>query len=668
MHRQERHARVPLHVVRVAPQGGAVEEPLQAPARLLLVVLGGGADQRVHVLLAVLVVSRVRPLEVLAEPDRVEQGADERDDRRSRAGLRGRFMKVEAALLRLRAGPLPAPVRGALRARAVLAEPGPGAQHRERVEELLEGGPRPPREQAPVDRFARRSRQGESLGGGEGGELVPRGLADPAHRGVHGAGEGDVVVGGEEEAQVGQEVLDLLPLVEAERADDPVADTGPDHRLLDQAGLVVRPVENRDLARGEGLGQRGDDPDHGLGLVPVVARPVIVDGRAFLVLGPELRRVLAGVLLDDPAGRPQDRPGRAVVPLQLDDAGVGVVLLEFEDVPDVGAAEAVDRLVRVPDAADVAVHRRERADQAVLGVVRVLVLVHEQVPAAARVAGADLGVLLEQGERLEDQVVEVETARLPEALLVLLVAHRDHARVGQDRLGRELLRRQRAVLRVADLRQDRARRELALVDLEVLHRAAQDRELVGGVEDLEPRREPRPRPLAAQDPEAEGVEGPQPRAGGVGAEQGRDALLHLAGRLVRERDRDGFLGDRAPARDQPGQAVRDHAGLSRAGARQDQQGAFRREDGFALGLVQALEDGFRVDHGLWRPGDGADEPPVYQVGGDGSADRSARAVSGRRVAPRHVRARLAAQRPMVRAGRIGARPQGRAPGQSEIRT
>ena len=70
---------------------------------------------------------------------------------------------------------------------------------------------------------------------------------------------------------------------------------------------------------------------------------------------------------------------RAVVLLEPHDFAARKVLLEVEDVPDVGAAPAVDRLVVVADDADVAVLAAEQLDELVLRAVRVLVLVDEDV-------------------------------------------------------------------------------------------------------------------------------------------------------------------------------------------------------------------------------------------------------------------------------------------------
>ena len=73
------------------------------------------------------------------------------------------------------------------------------------------------------------------------------------------------------------------------------------------------------------------------------------------------------------------------------------------------------------------------------------------------------------------------------------------------------------------------------------------------------------------------------------AEQQLDALAHLLRGLVRERDREDLARPRRARVDEPGDAVGEHAGLARAGAREDQQRAVGVLDGLALGLVQALE-------------------------------------------------------------------------------
>ena len=56
---------------------------------------------------------------------------------------------------------------------------------------------------------------------------------------------------------------------------------------------------------------------------------------------------------DEMRGGAEDMRGGAVVALQPDDGGAGKILVEAQDVVDLGAAPAIDRLVVVADAADV---------------------------------------------------------------------------------------------------------------------------------------------------------------------------------------------------------------------------------------------------------------------------------------------------------------------------
>ena len=98
--------------------------------------------------------------------------------------------------------------------------------------------------------------------------------------------------------------------------------------------------------------------------------------RAFLVLRKNVLAQLGLVVLDDRVGRLHDVLGGAVVLLQLEDLQLGVVLLEVQNVLNISAPEGVDALRVVAHHADVAVLGGQLARNQVLGVVRVLVLIH----------------------------------------------------------------------------------------------------------------------------------------------------------------------------------------------------------------------------------------------------------------------------------------------------
>ena len=86
---------------------------------------------------------------------------------------------------------------------------------------------------------------------------------------------------------------------------------------------------------------------------------------------------------------------------------VGERVLELQDVAEVGAAEAVHRLVGVADDGDVAVAAGEEQHDLVLRLVRVLVLVDEDVLEALAVVLEHVGVVAEQAHGVDQQVVEV---------------------------------------------------------------------------------------------------------------------------------------------------------------------------------------------------------------------------------------------------------------------
>src|SRR5262249_36065368 len=72
-------------------------------------------------------------------------------------------------------------------------------------------------------------------------------------------------------------------------------------------------------------------------------------------IGEERLAEPALIVRDEVRGGAEDMAGRAVVPFQPDHGRAGKVLFETENVVDLGAVPAVDRLVVVADATDVAV-------------------------------------------------------------------------------------------------------------------------------------------------------------------------------------------------------------------------------------------------------------------------------------------------------------------------
>ncbi len=97
--------------------------------------------------------------------------------------------------------------------------------------------------------------------------------------------------------------------------------------------------------------------------------------------------------------------------------------------------------------------------------------------------------------------------------------------------------------------------------------------------------------IAAQHTSAEGVERAHGDLAALVADEGEDALPHLGGSLVGEGHGQDLPWLHAFDADQVGDAVGQHAGLARAGASQDEQGALGGGHRARLLGVQPLDDG-----------------------------------------------------------------------------
>src|SRR5437867_8828155 len=122
---------------------------------------------------------------------------------------------------------------------------------------------------------------------------------------------------------------------------------------------------------------------------------------AFGFFGPQGLAEAPLVMGNEAGSGGEDVRGRAVVALQANHLSARKVALETEDVPDLGAAPAIDRLVIITDAADVAMLAREQPQPQILRDIGVLIFVHQQVSELALIAGENLGLLREECDRVQ---------------------------------------------------------------------------------------------------------------------------------------------------------------------------------------------------------------------------------------------------------------------------
>ncbi len=419
-------------------------------------------------------------------------------------------------------------------------------------------------------------------------EKLHRRVADAPARLVDDALEGEVVVGLHDDTEIGDRVADLLALVEARAADHAIGDAQRDETFLELARLEARAHEDGDVAQllARAL-QRLDLVGDEIGFLLAVPHRTH-DHRLAARLGRPQRLAEARAVVRDEAGSGgEDVLARAVVLLEPHDLGAGKILLEAQDVADLGPAPAVDRLVVVAHAAQVARLLGEDAQPHILRDVGVLVFVDQHVTEALVVLGQHVGARLEDRQVVEQQVAEIAGVERLEARLVHRVeldraAARDLAR----RVGADLVGREAAVLPAFDHAVDDARRPFLVVDVLGLQQLLDQPDLVVLVEDREIGLEAHMLGVPAQDARGECVEGAQPHRLDRVADDRGDAVAHLGRGLVGEGDREDLVG-KGLARDHQVAHARDqHARLARPRPRQHQKRSLGRGDGIKLRRVE----------------------------------------------------------------------------------
>ena len=209
----------------------------------------------------------------------------------------------------------------------------------------------------------------------------------------------------------------------------------------------------------------------------------------------------------------------------------------------------------------------------ILGVVGVLVLVHQNMPEFAAIIVCDFGELLEQKHGFANEVVKVEGVRGAKALGIDGVNLRDS-------LFPRVIRGRRTVFFGAHQLVFEGRNpvphglggKLFGVQVQLFDNEREQALRIRRIVDREGGFEPECLGFSAQHAHAETVEGGNPHVLCTRADQRLDALTHFRRSLVCEGDGENLPGGCPPGCEQMGDAVRQHAGFARPGPGDDQQG------------------------------------------------------------------------------------------------
>ncbi len=320
-----------------------------------------------------------------------------------------------------------------------------------------------------------------------------------------------------------------------------------------------------------------------------------VDGNFFALprFGPQRLAKPPLVVGNHACGGVQDIVGRAVILFEADYFCAGEILFKPQNISDLRAAPAVDRLVVVADAAYIARPLRQQPEPLILRNVGVLIFIDKDIFETAVVISQNLRVLrvFQNRNHVQQQIPEVAGIHALEPFLITAVEQK------QFTLGhfpgivhRDLCGCQAAIFPAINIMDDRFGRPFFGVDIFAFHDLLQKAQLIVGIENREIARKPDKPRMYAQHPRRQRVKRAEPPAfHRLATEKPADAVLHFLCRLVGEGDGKNLRRVCLAAMKKMREPRRQNPRLARPCARQHQHGAVQRLDRFALRRVQVFK-------------------------------------------------------------------------------
>ena len=229
----------------------------------------------------------------------------------------------------------------------------------ERLDQPAQRAARLRLERVTCDHRARRFRHRHAARAGVIVEELHRCIPQSALGHIDDALESEIVGRRIDEAQISEPVADFGALVKSRATDDAIRQPERDEAVFEFAHLERGAHQDGDLVERVTLVrltcalQLLDLLADGAGFLLGIPGAGHRDFFAELVLGAQRLAEPAFVMRDQVRGGGEDVAGGAVIALEPDHFGAGKIVLEAQDVVDLGAAPAVDRLIVVADAADV---------------------------------------------------------------------------------------------------------------------------------------------------------------------------------------------------------------------------------------------------------------------------------------------------------------------------
>ena len=239
-----------------------------------------------------------------------------------------------------------------------------------------------------------------------------------------------------DQLQISHQVADLATIVESHRPNQPIRDCFAPQRILEGAALSVGAIENCEFVQPTilfGLATL-DLLKNEVGFITLVERGDETHRLPRGAGGAEGFALATDVWRDRGVGDVEDVGRRAIVLLEPNQPRADEFLLEIENVTDIRAAPAIDRLIVVPYDHNVAVRAAEQLDELKLGAVSILILVDEDELKTVAIASERLLVLAKDLDRQHQQIIEADCVGRAQRRLQLVV---DLGRGARNRIHRQ---------------------------------------------------------------------------------------------------------------------------------------------------------------------------------------------------------------------------------------
>ena len=282
------------------------------------------------------------------------------------------------------------------------------------------------------------------------------------------------------------------------------------------------------------------------------------------------------VVFNHLVGSVEDIGRRAIILLHFDDVSPGKVLFKIKDIAWICAAPAINRLVIVPNHAEVVPLAGEPLHQSKLRGVGILILINHDVLEAVLVACLNFGEFVKEPHHQHDQVIKINRIVTFQAFLVLginLLRHLTNDITAHE--WSKLLRWQQTVLGVGNLPENGVGLK-TVISLDVVHQVPDQTLLIRGTINTEIALVAQMFDIFTQDATAERMKGRDldPLRLGFPRQTG-NTLPHFLGGLIGKSHRQNTLRINTLRPDQVSHPVRDHIGLAGAGTRQQKKRPLR---------------------------------------------------------------------------------------------